>query len=48
MVPARAAPMPQADRSKLSTRPRNLAGQVSATSIEPTAHSPFSAKRTML
>jgi hypothetical protein len=40
--------MPQAERSTLRTRPRNRAGQVSATSIEPTAHSPFNAKRTML
>jgi hypothetical protein len=28
-------------------RARRRAGQVSATSIEPIAHSPFSAKRTM-
>jgi hypothetical protein len=28
--------------------PRSRAGQVSATSIEPTAHSPFNAKRTTL
>ena len=30
----------------LMTRPRNRAGQVSATSIEPSDHSPFSAKLT--
>ena len=48
IVPASAAPIPQAERSTLSTIPRNRAGQVSATSIEPTAHSPFRAKRTTL
>ena len=45
MVPASAAPTPQAARSAQTIRPRSRAGQVSATSIEPIAHSPFSAKR---
>jgi hypothetical protein len=39
---------PQADRSTLRNETRSRAGQVSATSIEPTAHSPFNEKRTML
>src|SRR3546814_16234889 len=47
IVPASAAPMPQADRSAQMIVPRSRAGQVSATSIEPMAHSPFSAKRTI-
>jgi hypothetical protein len=46
MVPASAAPTPQAARLADRTRPRSRAGQVSATSMEPIAHSPFSAKRT--
>ena len=47
MVPASAAPTPHADRAAHITMPRSRAGLVSATSMEPMAHSPFSAKRTM-
>ena len=44
MAPASEAPRHHVDRVMLITRPRNRAGQVSATSIEPSAHSPASAK----
>ena len=44
MPPASEAPRHQADRVMLITRPRSRAGQVSATSIEPSDHSPLSAK----
>ena len=46
MPPASAAPTPQVERSALTTKPRIRAGQVSATSIDPIAHSPLSEKRT--
>ena len=46
MAPAAAAPKHQVPRLMPITRPRRRAGQVSATSIEPSAHSPFSAKFT--
>jgi hypothetical protein len=45
MPPASEAPTHQADRVTLITRPRSRAGQVSATSIEPSDHSPLSAKK---
>ena len=45
MAPASEAPRHQADRVMLITRPRSRAGQVSATSIEPSDHSPLSAKQ---
>ena len=44
MPPASEAPRHQVDRVMLITRPRSRAGQVSATSIEPSDHSPLSAK----
>ncbi len=44
MMPAIEAPKHQVPRLMLMTRPRNRAGQVSATSIEPSDHSPFRAK----
>ena len=44
MIPASAAPKHQVPRLMPITRPRMCAGQVSATSIEPSDHSPFSAK----
>src|ERR1700749_117173 len=46
MPPASDAPRHHVERVMLMTRPRNRAGQVSATSIEPSDHSPFSAKPT--
>jgi hypothetical protein len=46
MPPASEAPRHQVARVALITRPRSRAGQVSATSIEPSDHSPFSAKPT--
>ncbi len=46
MAPAAAAPKHQVPRLMPIARPRRCAGQVSATSIEPSAHSPFSAKFT--
>ena len=46
MTPASAAPKHQVPRLMPMTRPRSRAGQVSATSREPSAHSPFSAKAT--
>jgi len=46
MPPANEAPRHQVERVMLITRPRSRAGQVSATSIEPSDHSPFSAKPT--
>src|ERR1700761_3222030 len=46
MPPASGAPRHQVDGVRLMTRPRSRAGQVSATSIEPSDHSPFSAKPT--
>src|SRR5215469_699199 len=42
--PASEAPRHQVDRVTLITRPRSRAGQVSATSIDPSDHSPLSAK----
>ncbi len=48
MAPAAAAPKHQVPRLMPMTRPRRRAGQVSATSREPSAHSPFNAKVTML
>ena len=47
MPPASDAPRHQVERVMLMTRPRSRAGQVSATSIEPSDHSPFSAKPTI-
>ena len=44
MPPASEAPRHQVERVMLITRPRSRAGQVSATSIEPSDHSPLSAK----
>ena len=44
IAPASEAPKHHAARLMLMTRPRRRAGQVSATSIEPSDHSPFSAK----
>ena len=41
-APANEAPKHHAARLMLMTRPRRRAGQVSATSIEPSDHSPFS------
>ena len=46
MPPASEAPRHQVERVTLMTRPRSRAGQVSATSIEPSDHSPLSAKPT--
>jgi len=46
IAPASEAPKHHAARLMLMTRPRRRAGQVSATSIEPSDHSPFSAKPT--
>ena len=46
MAPAAAAPKHHVPRLMPIARPRRCAGQVSATSIEPSAHSPFSAKFT--
>ena len=46
MAPASDAPKHQVARLMLITRPRRRAGQVSATSIEPSDHSPLSAKPT--
>ena len=46
MAPASEAPRHQAARLMPMTRPRYFGGQVSATSIEPSDHSPFSAKPT--
>ena len=46
MAPAAAAPKHQVPRLMPITRPRRRAGQVSATSMEPSAHSPLSAKLT--
>src|SRR5260370_7881208 len=47
IAPAIEAPKHHAARLMLMTRPRRRAGQVSATSIEPSDHSPFSAKPTI-
>jgi hypothetical protein len=44
IAPASEAPKHHAARLMLMTRPRRRAGQVSATSIEPSDHSPLSAK----
>src|SRR5215468_1412255 len=44
MAPASEAPKHQVARLMLITRPRRCGGQVSATSIEPSDHSPFIAK----
>ena len=44
ITPASAAPKHQVPRLMPITRPRICAGQVSATSIEPSDHSPFRAK----
>ena len=44
IAPASEAPKHHAARLMLMTRPRRRAGQVSATSIEPSDHSPFRAK----
>src|SRR5580704_5494868 len=44
--PARAVPRLKADLFAPNTNPRYLAGQVSATSGAPTAHSPAKVKRT--
>jgi hypothetical protein len=43
---AKTTPRHQVARLMLITRPRKRAGQVSATSIDPSDHSPFSAKFT--
>src|SRR4029077_16274880 len=45
MAPASEAPRHQADRVVVITCPRSRAGQVSATSIDPSDHSPLSAKK---
>src|ERR1700753_3648935 len=45
IVAASEAPKHHAARLMLMTRPRKRAGQVSATSIEPSDHSPLSAKK---
>ena len=47
MPPASDAPRHQVERVMLITRPRSRAGQVSATSIDPSDHSPLSAKPTI-
>jgi hypothetical protein len=47
IAPASEAPKHQVARLMLMTRPRSRAGQVSATSIEPNAHSPLKAKPTI-
>ena len=47
MPPASDAPRHQVERVALITRPRSRAGQVSATSIDPSDHSPFNAKPTI-
>src|SRR6516164_8475469 len=44
IAPANEAPKHQVARLMLITRPRRCAGQVSATSIDPSDHSPLSAK----
>src|SRR6516164_7354158 len=44
MAPANEAPKHQVARLMLITRPRRCAGQVSATSIDPSDHSPLVAK----
>src|SRR5438105_2239428 len=44
MAPANEAPKHQVARLMLITRPRSSGGQVSATSIDPSDHSPFIAK----
>ena len=44
MAPASEAPKHQVARLMLITRPRKCGGQVSATSIDPSDHSPFMAK----
>ena len=44
MAPANEAPKHQVARLMLITRPRRCGGQVSATSIDPSDHSPFIAK----
>src|SRR6516162_5135597 len=44
IAPAKEAPTHQVARLMLITRPRKCAGQVSATSIDPSDHSPLSAK----
>jgi hypothetical protein len=44
MTPASAAPKHHVPRLMPITRPRICAGQVSATSMDPSDHSPFSAK----
>ena len=46
MPPAKETPKHHVARLMLITRPRKRAGQVSATSIDPNDHSPFSAKFT--
>ena len=46
IAPARAAPKHQVPRLMPITRPRSRAGQVSATSIDPSDHSPLRAKFT--
>src|SRR5215469_12588744 len=44
MAPANEAPKHQVARLMLITRPRRCAGQVSATSIDPSDHSPLVGK----
>ena len=46
IAPANAAPKHHVPRLMPITRPRSRAGQVSATSIDPSDHSPLSAKFT--
>ena len=46
--PAVAVPKHQVPRLMLRIRPRRCAGQVSATSSDPSAHSPFSANDTRM
>ena len=46
MTPANETPKHHVARLMLITRPRNRVGQVSATNIDPSDHSPVSAKPT--